>query len=197
MKKCIKCGETKVFEAFSKKLKGLQPKCKVCSAAEHAAWYAKNKEKAQAYRRARYLANREHHIAAVRANVAKNPEARKAYEAEWRAKNKHVKQAWYAANADSQRAAVSNWRKANPGKRAANDALKRTVKRQRVLWADRELIADIYAYARIMREAGVPCHVDHELPLRGKLVSGLHVPENLVVIPAEDNLRKSASFTPE
>jgi hypothetical protein len=33
-------------------------------------------------------------------------------------------------------------------------------------------------------------HVDHELPLRGRRVSGLHVHTNLRVLPAEDNFRK-------
>jgi hypothetical protein len=37
---------------------------------------------------------------------------------------------------------------------------------------------------------GFPWHVDHTIPLRGRIVSGLHVPTNLQVIPGAENSRK-------
>ena len=42
---------------------------------------------------------------------------------------------------------------------------------------------------------GFVWHVDHVLPLQGKLVSGLHTPYNLQVIPGRDNMSKSNRFT--
>lgn len=44
------------------------------------------------------------------------------------------------------------------------------------------------------RESGYDWHVDHIIPLQGANVSGLHVPGNLRVIPALDNMRKNNQY---
>ena len=56
-------------------------------------------------------------------------------------------------------------------------------------------IRDVYLRAEQMtKETGVPHHVDHVIPLRGKNVSGLHVENNLAVIRWDENLRKGNKF---
>lgn len=65
-------------------------------------------------------------------------------------------------------------------------------------WLTTEHKAEINGFyleaARVSKETGIKHHVDHIFPLRGKTSSGLHVPWNLRVIPAIDNLRKARSL---
>lgn len=75
-------------------------------------------------------------------------------------------------------------------------AKRRTVKLQRVPpWADMTAIKAVYVQARrLSRETGVPHHVDHEIPLQGKLVSGLHVHNNLQILTGSENSKKHNRF---
>ena len=57
-------------------------------------------------------------------------------------------------------------------------------------WADMEKIDEVYE----TRAKGY--HVDHIVPLKGELVSGLHVHYNLQHLTAEDNLNKGNRYDP-
>lgn len=62
-------------------------------------------------------------------------------------------------------------------------------------WANLDAIRELYDRAAwLTRRTKKPHHVDHIIPLQGKRVSGLHVAENLRVVPAAENARKYNHF---
>ena len=68
----------------------------------------------------------------------------------------------------------------------ATVAKRRAAKLQRTpAWADLEAIKQFYL------NCPKGYHVDHDVPLQGENISGLHVLNNLVYLTAEDNLKKS------
>ena len=91
---------------------------------------------------------------------------------------------------------LMNWNKKNPHRHLARTRKRQAAKLQRTPnWLSTfqlKQMADTYAIAaKLTGITGELYHVDHIVPLQGKKVSGLHVPWNLQVIPAKDNLAKS------
>ena len=76
---------------------------------------------------------------------------------------------------------------------------RRTAERERTpVWLtenDKWMMREAYALAALRTEIfGFPWEVDHVIPLRGQTVSGLHVPNNLQVIPKKENRKKGSNF---
>lgn len=93
------------------------------------------------------------------------------------------------------RVAVAEYKALHPAKVMLDNANRRAAKICRTpVWADKAEISAVYERAAKLRASGVDFHVDHEIPLQGELVSGLHVSSNLRLLPRRHNLRKGNQY---
>lgn len=107
---------------------------------------------------------------------------------EWRAKN-------YNKALEANRKSALKWRQEKPFKNVAK-TVRYTARKLKASpsWLTNEQksqIDSIYWLARLQQElTDEQYHVDHIVPLRGKTVCGLHVPWNLQVMSAKENMTK-------
>lgn len=114
----------------------------------------------------------------------------------WREQNKEYYHNRFQQNRDEYLSWLRSWSEENPGRVKAKDRRRKVRNKLAfVPWADLDKINAAYKLAKELTEqTGIPHHVDHIIPLQGKLVSGLHVEYNLAVIPAKDNLIKGNKY---
>jgi hypothetical protein len=137
-------------------------------------WYEKNKQ--------RLIAK------AIKWNQ-ENPERRK-----------EIKTQWAENNKDKVNKSRKQWKDNNQAKIYTDNSIRRAnILNATPKWVDKNSLKDIESFyvcsQMFSMYTGQKYHVDHIIPLRGKKVSGLHVPDNLQVIPAKENLAKSNIFS--
>ncbi len=189
-KACSECGESKPVAAFSKRAKshdGLQSKCKACASVAKKAWLVDNVDHVRQYSKiadAKYREENKEKLAAAKSEYHRKHAARLIA--------KSV--AWQKENRDRVNAKNANWRKSNPDACNAKSARRRAAKfKATPIWADNLAIRKIYEDAA----ARNGYDVDHIVPLNSPLVCGLHVPNNLQVVPSRENRAKGNKFWPD
>lgn len=104
-------------------------------------------------------------------------------------KHRAMKAAWKEANRNLNSQINREWRQANPEKAREGTAnYRKRLARATPPWADKNALRAFYE----ARPKGH--HVDHIIPLAGKTVCGLNVPENLQYLPAEIHFKKGTKF---
>ena len=95
-------------------------------------------------------------------------------------RNREIQRKWRKSNVDKERA-----------KAARRHASKLNATPSWLTDEHKQQIADIYEQALLAEQlTGVPHHVNHIEPLQGKDRRGLHVPWNLQVLTATENMSK-------
>lgn len=86
-----------------------------------------------------------------------------------------------------------------PGKNHRRKLKRRTGSTQQMPpWANPNTIKEVYLAARLLTEkTGIVYEVDHIIPLKHPLVSGLHVESNLWPVPRDVNAKKSNKYWPD
>lgn len=199
-KVCKDCKEEKELSYFTKTtVKGKEYYRAVCAKCLREKKTPEQKRKALEATKEYKERNRDKVNTQRRKRYAKNPKKFLEESSNWRKRNKekiqNLSRRYYKENKDK----IQDYRKRYEKKAkhiiAAGKARYRAAKRNAVpgwLTEDHHKeIASIYKRREeVSTETGITHHVDHIVPLQGKNVCGLHVPWNLQVIPASENLKK-------
>jgi len=119
----------------------------------------------------------------------------------WHQENKErhreLTQRWYNENKEYHLQNSKKWYESNKHRKLESYyARVERIKRATPNWAERKELQEIYRKcSEINKQTGIQHQVDHIIPLCNNHVCGLNVPDNLQIITAEENLRKSNRFS--
>jgi len=135
------------------------------------------------------IANRDLVLLQKKLTKESDPEKYKADVKRWNATRREL-------HSDALKEAHKSWRDRNKDYIYNANAAYRT--RSKRAYYDKEFTSFVFSEARKLAKlredlCGGKWHVDHIVPLKGKLVSGLHVWSNFAVIPAKLNISKRNS----
>jgi len=161
-----------------------------------------NSDKIKEYNKEYREANFEYIKEYRKANSDKIKESTKEYRKANSDKIKESTKEYRKANSDKIKEYKKEYAKDNPDKRNALQAKRRSKKLQATPpWLTKEhlsAIRDFYIESKTLEKAtGIKHHVDHIVPLQGENVCGLHVPWNLQVLSASENLAKKNHYPDE
>ena len=145
--------------------------------------------------------NREATREASRAFRLRNLEALRSYQRDYQLSRYHAIKKHDETYKASSRAKAKAWYAANSQKAKKYSTFRRRsvmiARGQAPKWTNWFYVSEIYDIARRRAKSlGIPHEVDHIIPLRGKLVCGLHVETNLQVVPRAVNRAKYNSYQP-
>jgi len=206
LKACAKCSQVKATSEFGRHARqkdGLTRNCTACQREYFAAYRDANRE-AERERAAKYRDRNPEAVARRHREFHdRHPNAELAYSAAYRERHperrKDAALRYARENGEKQKASAKVWRDRNRAKLAAKSAARRAIKaRATPAWAIDEDIKRLYEEAqRISRETGIEHHVDHIVPLKSKLVCGLHCEANLQILRGSENLSKCNRHWPD
>lgn len=207
-KVCSKCKVAKDCSQFGKdsgQKSGLYPSCKACAKVVKSAYALKPEVREVNLERSRKWAlDNKQRQQENRANwLALNKEKAAAITLAWQKKNRdrvnENYRRYYAKNKESVKARKILAIASDLPKDAAKSAMRRFGRTKATpSWANKFFMAEAYRLAALREQVfGFKWHVDHIVPLKGEKVCGLHVENNLQVIPAVENIRKKNHFQGE
>lgn len=207
MKVCKCCGVEKPLDAFTYNGKWRINKCKPCKNAEITARRLRDplvRERKRLRDQAYNLKNRAKLREIHKAWANKNKDKMAMYAKRYKDKNRediNEKHRIYTlVNAEKIKIRMKIFRQNNKAKCAEYVRRRQAAKVNRTpKWLNEDhfwMMQQAYELAALRTKVfGFSWHVDHIIPLRGKTVSGLHVPWNLQVIPGIDNMKKANKHT--